>query len=75
MGSEMCIRDRPRFNRITGVSTDGTEINVAGITSVSGVCNGGVLNGLIPGSLDVPIESLLARIHYLARHSALERLN
>jgi len=43
----------PRFNRITGVSTDGTEINVAGITSVSGVCNGGVLDGLIPGSLDV----------------------
>ena len=43
----------PRFNRITGVSTDGAEINVAGITSVSGVCNGGVLDGLIPGSLDV----------------------
>jgi len=43
----------PRFNRITGVSTDGTEINVAGITSVAGVCNGGVLDGLIPGSLDV----------------------
>ncbi len=43
----------PRFNRITGVSTNGTEINVAGITSVSGVCNGGVLDGLIPGSLDV----------------------
>ena len=43
----------PRFNIITGVSTDGTEINVAGITSVSGVCNGGVLDGLIPGSLDV----------------------
>ena len=43
----------PRFNRITGVSTDGTEINVAGVTSVSGVCNGGVLDGLIPGSLDV----------------------
>ena len=43
----------PRFNRITGVSTDGTEINVVGITSVSGVCNGGVLDGLIAGSLDV----------------------
>ena len=43
----------PRFNRITGVSTDGNEINVSGITSVSGVCNGGVLDGLIPGSLDV----------------------
>ena len=43
----------PRFNRITGVSTDGNEINIAGITSVSGVCNGGVLDGLIPGSLDV----------------------
>ena len=43
----------PRFNRITGVSTDGNEINIAGITSVSGVCNGGVSDGLIPGSLDV----------------------
>ena len=43
----------PRFNRITGVSTDGTQINVAGIASVAGVCNGGVLDGLIPGSLDV----------------------
>ena len=43
----------PRFNRITGVSTDGNEINISGITSVSGVCNGGVLDGLIPGSLDV----------------------
>jgi len=43
----------PRFNRITGVSTDGTVINVAGIASVTGVCNGGVLDGLIPGSLDV----------------------
>ena len=43
----------PRFNRITGVSTDGSQINVAGITSVSGVCGGGVLDGLIAGSLDV----------------------
>ena len=58
----MCIRDRsytvpgetvPRFNRITGVSTNGTEINVVGVTSVSGVCNGGVSDGLIPGSIDV----------------------
>ena len=58
----MCIRDRsytvpgetvPRFNRITGVSTDGDTINVVGVTSVTGVCNGGVSNGLIPGSLDV----------------------
>ena len=43
----------PRFNRITGVSTDGSQINVVGITSVTGVCNGGVLDGLIAGSLDV----------------------
>ena len=42
----------PRFNRITGVSTDGSEINISGITSV-GVCNGGVSDGLITGSLDV----------------------
>nr|BAR32975.1 hypothetical protein [uncultured Mediterranean phage uvMED] len=43
----------PRFNRITGVSTNGTEINVVGVTSVVGVCNGGVSDGLIPGSIDV----------------------
>jgi len=43
----------PRFNRITGVSTNGSEINVVGVTSVIGVCNGGVSDGLIPGSLDV----------------------
>ena len=43
----------PRFNRITGVSTNGTSINVVGVTSVAGVCNGGVSDGLIPGSLDV----------------------
>ena len=43
----------PRFNRITGVSTDGTQINVVGVTSVPGICNGGVLDGLIAGSLDV----------------------
>ncbi len=43
----------PRFNRITGVSTDGSQINVAGIASVTGVCGGGVLDGLIAGSLDV----------------------
>ena len=43
----------PRFNRITGVSTNGTEINVVGVTSVAGVCNGGVSDGLIPGSIDV----------------------
>ena len=43
----------PRFNRITGVSTNGTAINVVGVTSVTGVCNGGVSDGLIPGSIDV----------------------
>ena len=43
----------PRFNRITGISTDGDTLNVVGVTSVTGVCNGGVLDGLIPGSLDV----------------------
>jgi len=43
----------PRFNRITGISTDGDSINVVGVTSVSGICNGGVSNGLIPGSLDL----------------------
>jgi len=43
----------PRFNRVTGVSTDGSKLNLAGIASVTGVCNGGVLDGLIAGSLDV----------------------
>jgi len=43
----------PRFNRITGVSTDGSQINVVGVASVTDVCNGGVLDGLIAGSLDV----------------------
>ena len=43
----------PRFNRITGISTDGDSINVVGVTSVSGICNGGVSDGLIPGSLDL----------------------
>ena len=42
----------PRFNRITGVSTDGSQINVVGVASVTDVCNGGVLDGLIAGSLD-----------------------
>ena len=32
---------------------DGSKINVVGVTSVPGVCNGGVLDGLIAGSLDV----------------------
>jgi len=50
----------PRFNRITGVSTDGDTINVVGVTSVTGVCNGGVSDGLIPGSIDVSDISLLS---------------
>ena len=43
----------PRFNRITGVSTNGDAINVVGVASVSNICNGGVSDGLIPGSIDV----------------------
>ena len=43
----------PRFNRVSGVSTDGSSINVVGINSVAGVCNGGVFDGKMPGSLDV----------------------
>ena len=43
----------PRFNRIVGVSTNGDEINVVGVASVSNVCNGGVSDGLISGSVDV----------------------
>ena len=30
----------PRFNRITGVSVSGDSINIVGIPTVSGVCNG-----------------------------------
>ena len=32
----------PRFNRITGVSVSGDSINIVGIPTVSGVCNGGI---------------------------------
>ena len=32
----------PRFNRIVGVSTEGSEIQVVGIPTVTGVCGGGV---------------------------------
>ena len=39
----------PRFNRITGVSTDGDTINVVGVTSVAGVCNGGVDGNQVVG--------------------------
>ena len=49
----------PRFNRITGVSTDGTQVNVVGVASVTNVCGGGVLDGLIAGSLDVSDLTLL----------------
>ena len=34
----------PRFNRITGVSTEGSQINIVGIPTVTGVCNGGIEN-------------------------------
>ena len=46
----------PRFNRITGVSTDGTSINVTGIATVKNVAGGGVFGGSVPQattSLDV----------------------
>ena len=35
----------PTFNKITGVSTDGTTINVTGITTVPNVMDGGVPTG------------------------------
>jgi len=43
----------PRFNRITGVSADGTEIQVVGVTTVTGVCGGGVHDGSSATVLDV----------------------
>jgi len=30
------------FNRITGISTDGLSINLSGVSTVSGVCDGGI---------------------------------
>jgi hypothetical protein len=32
----------PTYNRVTGVSTTGTIINIVGVTTVPNVCNGGV---------------------------------
>ena len=64
-----------QFNRITGVSTDGTSINVAGITSVQGVANGGVSDGLIPGSLDVNDLQIRKPSFTLGQNSLLTPLN
>ena len=35
----------PTFNRVTGVATDGSFVNVCGVSTVSGVCEGGVPSG------------------------------
>ncbi len=35
----------PTYNRITGVSTDGETLTLAGITTVPGICDGGVPSG------------------------------
>jgi hypothetical protein len=43
----------PRFNRIIGVSTEGSEIQVVGIPTVTGVCGGGVHDGNAATTLDV----------------------
>ena len=43
----------PRFNRIVGVSTEGSEIQVVGITTVAGVAGGGVHDGSAATTLDV----------------------
>ena len=43
----------PRFNRIIGVSVDGTEIQVVGVATVTGVCGGGVHDGSSATTLDV----------------------
>ena len=43
----------PRFNRIVGVSTEGSEIQVVGIPTVTGVCGGGVHDGSTATTLDV----------------------
>ena len=71
----------PRFNRITGVSTDGTSINIAGITSVAGVADGGVVNStsgvdvndilLRRTSFDLSANSLLTPV----RHNNIESLD
>ena len=71
----------PRFNRITGVSTDGSAINIAGITSVADVCDGGVINStsgvdvndllLRKTSFDLDQNSLLTPV----RHNNIESLD
>ena len=43
----------PRFNRIIGVSTEGSEIQVVGIPTVTGVAGGGVHDGNSATTLDV----------------------
>ena len=35
----------PTFNVVTGVSTDGDTINVSGVSTVTGVCDGGIPSG------------------------------
>ena len=71
----------PRFNRITGVSTDGSSINVSGIATVAGVADGGVVNStsgidvndilLRKTSFDLDQNSLLTPV----RHTNIESLD
>ena len=71
----------PRFNRITGVSTDGSSINVSGIATVAGVADGGVVNStsgvdvndilLRKTSFDLDQNSLLTPV----RHNNIESLD
>jgi len=65
----------PRYNRITGISTDGDTINVVGVTSVAGICNGGVSNGLIPGSIDVSDLLLLSPAFSIGANTFLSGLS
>ena len=55
----------PRFNRITGVNVEGSEINIVGIPTVTGVCNGGIGTDSIIAVNDLQIRkpSFLSLIH------------
>ena len=52
----------PRFNRITGVTTDGSAITVAGIATVRNVAGGGVFGGSVPqAATSIDVNDILLR--------------
>ena len=65
----------PRFNRIVGVSTEGSEIQVVGISTVTGVCGGGVHDGNAATTLDVNDLQLRKPSFTLGQNSLLTPLD